>query len=366
MGKDTTVTGLTARAYTVPTDRPEADGTLSWNSTTMIVVELSAGGEPGLGYTYADPAVATLINGKLGPLVMGGDAMDIRGLWLRLRGAVRNLGRSGLAACAIAAIDTALWDLKARLLGLPLARLLGQARSQVEIYGSGGFTSYDNRTLADQLEGWVQRDGCRAVKMKIGSEPDKDPGRVAAARHAIGDAAQLFVDANGAFSPRTALHYAHLLADSADIRWMEEPVSSDDRLGLAAVRAAAPARVDIAAGEYVYTEDDARHMLAAEAVDVQQADITRCGGLTGFLDIAALTAAHHRDLSAHCAPALHLHAACAVERFRHLEWFHDHVRIEHMVFEGAPVPANGTIAPDLSRPGHGLTFKRAVAERYAA
>jgi L-alanine-DL-glutamate epimerase-like enolase superfamily enzyme len=366
MLKDTAITGLTARAYTVPTDQPEADGTLSWNSTTMIVVELSAGGQSGIGYTYADPAAATLINGKLGPLVTGGDAMDIRGHWMRLRGAVRNLGRSGLASSAIAAIDTALWDLKARLLDLPLASLLGQARSQVEIYGSGGFTSYDNRTLAAQLAGWVERDGCRAVKMKIGSEPERDPARVAAARHAIGDAAQLFVDANGAFSPRTALHYTHLFADMADIRWMEEPVSSDDLAGLVAVRGAAPSRVDIAAGEYVYTEDDARHMLAAEAVDVQQADITRCGGLTGFLDIAALTAAHHRDLSAHCAPALHLHAACAVERLRHLEWFHDHVRIEHMFFDGAPVPHQGAIAPDMSRPGHGLSFKRSVAERYAA
>lgn len=132
------------------------------------------------------------------------------------------------------------------------------------------------------------------------------------------------------------------------------------------MRAAAPSRVDIAAGEYVYTADDARHMLEAQAVDVQQVDITRCLGLTGFVDVAAQTAAHHRDLSAHCAPALTLHAACAVERFRHLEWFHDHVRIEHMVFEGAPVPCQGSIAPDMSRLGHGLTFKRSVAERYAA
>lgn len=366
MMKESSVTGLTARAFTVPTDQPEADGTLSWTSTTIIVVEVSAAGETGLGYTYADPAVATLINGKLGPLVTGAEAMDIRRVWVTLRGAVRNLGRSGVAACAIAAIDTALWDLKARILGLPLATLLGRARMQVEIYGSGGFTSYDDRTLAAQLSGWVEREGCSAVKMKIGSEPERDAARVAVARRAIGDQARLFVDANGAFTPRAALHYTHLFADTADIRWMEEPVSSDDLLGLAAVRAAAPPGVEIAAGEYVYTEDDARHMLAAQAVDVQQADVTRCAGITGFLDIAALAAAHHRDLSGHCAPALHLHAACAAERFRHLEWFHDHVRIEHMFFEGAPVPKDGFIAPDMSRPGHGLEFKRRVAEHYAA
>lgn len=366
MAKECMITGLTARAFTVPTDQPEADGTFSWTSTTIIVVEVSAAGHTGLGYTYAESAAATLINGKLGPLVTHADAMDVRSIWIKLRGAVRNIGRSGIAACAIAAIDTALWDLKARILGLPLASLLGRARDRVEIYGSGGFTSYDDATLRDQLAGWVEQDGCRAVKMKIGSDPARDPARVAVARRAIGEGTKLFVDANGAFTPRDALHYTHLFADSADIRWMEEPVSSDDLAELASVRAAAPPGVEITAGEYVYNEDDARSMLAADAVDVQQADITRCAGITGFLDIAAMTAAHHRDLSGHCAPALHLHAACAVERFRHLEWFHDHVRIEQMLFDGAPMPKDGFIAPDMSRPGHGLELKRSVAEHYAA
>ncbi len=360
------VSGVTAWAYTIPTDKPEADGTLSWDKTTIIIVELKAAGVTGLGYTYADPAAATLINGKLGSLVVGEDAMATRRLWIKLRGAVRNLGRSGIAACAISAIDTALWDLKAKLLALPLCRLLGAARDTVMIYGSGGFTSYDDRTLQEQLSGWVEHDGCHAVKMKIGSDPERDPARVAAARQAIGKAAHLFVDANGAFTPREALHYTHLFAATADIRWMEEPVSSDDLAGLAAVRAGVPPHVEIAAGEYSFTEDDARHLLAAQAVDVPQADITRCMGLTGFLDIAGLCAAYHRDLSGHCAPALHLHAACAAARFRHLEWFHDHVRIEHMMFDGAPIPRDGMIAPDLSRFGHGLVFKRADAERYAA
>jgi L-alanine-DL-glutamate epimerase-like enolase superfamily enzyme len=106
-------------------------------------------------------------------------------------------------------------------------------------------------------------------------------------------------------------------------------------------------------------------MLEAGAVDVQQADATRCGGFTGFLQIAALCDAFHVDLSGHCAPALHLHAACAAPRMRHLEWFHDHVRIERMLFDGAPQPRNGEIAPDLTRSGNGLVFKREDAARYA-
>ena len=123
--------------------------------------------------------------------------------------------------------------------------------------------------------------------------------------------------------------------------------------------------MEVAAGEYAYDIDYVRRMLGAEAVDVQQADATRCGGYTGFLQAAALCEAHHIDLSAHCAPALHLPVACAAPRLRHLEWFHDHVRIEQMLFDGAPVVNDGAIRPDLSRPGIGIAFKRQDAARFA-
>jgi len=122
--------------------------------------------------------------------------------------------------------------------------------------------------------------------------------------------------------------------------------------------------MDIAAGEYGYLVDYFERMLAAESVDCQQADLPRCGGVTAFLKVGALCEAHHIDLSGHCAPALHLHAACAAPRLRHLEWFHDHVRIEHMLFDGAPRARDGAIRPDLSRPGHGLEFRAADAEAY--
>ena len=353
-----------ARAYTVPTDKPESDGTFAWDKTTIVVVEVDAGGQTGLGYTYADKSVVDVIHGTLAKTLEGRDAMDIPAAWQQMRRAVRNLGSSGIAACSISAFDACLWDLKAKLLGLPLAVLLGRLRDKVTIYGSGGFCSYTNAELQEQLGGWVERDGCTHVKMKVARDPLRDPERVRAARAAIGDA-ELFVDANGALSPRQAIHFVRSIADQG-IYWFEEPVSSANLVGMRFVREHVPDTVDVAAGEYAYVPEDVRDMLAAGAVDVQQADATRCLGITGFLRAAALSDTFHTDFSAHCAPALHLHPACSAERLRNLEWFHDHVRIEHMLFDGAPKPQGGAIYPDLTRPGMGLDFKRKDAERYAA
>ncbi|WP_250501090.1 enolase C-terminal domain-like protein [Caballeronia sp. GAWG1-5s-s] len=362
--REAPIEAVRARAYTIPTDRPEADGTYAWNSTTLVVAEVSAAGKTGIGYTYNDASAAKLVEATLAPTLIGEDAWNIDALWLRMQQRVRNIGRSGLAASAISALDCALWDVKARLLDMPLARLLGAMRDRVPIYGSGGFTTYTDDEIRAQLGGWVHEDGCRWVKIKIGTEPSRDPHRVTVAREAIGDAAGLFVDANGAFDRKQALFYAEQFAQYG-VEWFEEPVSSDDITGLALLRDALPAHMELAAGEYGYTLDDFRALLAHQAVDVLQADLTRCGGVTGFLRVAALCDAFHVPLSAHCAPALHLHAACAAPRLRHQEWFHDHVRIESMLFDGAPRAHEGAIAPDWSRPGCGLDFRHADAHRYA-
>jgi L-alanine-DL-glutamate epimerase-like enolase superfamily enzyme len=365
MRPDAAVERLCAQAYTIPTDFPESDGTASWTSTTIIIVHAEAAGRCGVGYTYADASNATLIRGKLAEVVVGQDALNPPSAWRAMNVAVRNLGRDGLAATAISAVDIALWDLKAVLIDRPLITLLGRYREAVPIYGSGGFTSYDDNQLGRQLASWVEVVGCQWVKMKIGRDPACDPARVALAKAAIGSAG-LFVDANGAYRRKQAQDLANVFAAGQDVRWFEEPVSSDDIEGLRQVREHAPAAMEIAAGEYGYTLGYFRRMLETGAVDVQQADATRCGGVTGFLQAAALCEAYHTDLSAHCAPALHRHLGCAAPRFRHLEWFHDHVRIERMLFDGAPVPHGGAVAPDPSRPGLGLTLKRDEAERFAA
>ncbi len=351
-------------AYTIPTDFPESDGTLQWNKTTIVVVNARGGGKEGTGYTYGDAAVAELINGLLKKEVEGADALSVAGPWQQMQRRIRNLGHPGICAMAISAVDTALWDLKAKLLNVPVVTLMGQVRQEVPIYGSGGFTSYSMAQLEEQLAGWVAA-GIPRVKMKIGRDAKADIERVRAVRTIIGPDAELFVDANGAYSRKEAIAQAEVFAQSK-VKWFEEPVSSDDLEGLRLVRDRAPAVMEIAAGEYGYTSWYFRRMLDAGAVDVLQADCTRCGGFTGFLQVDALCQAHHLELSGHTAPALHMHVCCASEAIRHLEYFHDHLRIEHMLFDGVPNPVNGGLRPDLSRPGLGIEFKKSDAEKFAA
>jgi L-alanine-DL-glutamate epimerase-like enolase superfamily enzyme len=357
------IESIRATAYRIPTDSPEADGTYSWDSTTLVVVDAAAGGHSGMGYTYADPSTATLVNSMLADVVHGHDAMDVPAAWGAMARAIRNLGRPGIASMAISGVDAALWDLKCKLLGVSLTTLLGRVRERVALYGSGGFTTYSDTQLTDQLGGWAAA-GFTAVKMKIGSHPEDDLRRVQVARRAIGDNVELFVDANGAYSRKQALTFAEAFKDEG-VTWFEEPVSSDDLEGLHLLRERAPAGMDIAAGEYGYDLWYFRHMLEAEAVDVLQADASRCGGISGFLAVGPLLQSRSMPMSSHCAPALHVAACCALPQLRNMEYFHDHQRIEDMLFDGTPRPGpDGCLAPDPDRPGLGIEFKRADAAQY--
>ena len=213
----------------VPTDRPEADGTLSWDSTTVVLVEVrSDTGGYGLGWSYASAAAAEVIVGVLEPAIREVRLEDVRSAWSVMVAAVRNIGRQGVAATAISAVDVALWDLKARNEDRALFDTLGPCRDQVPIYGSGGFTSYTIDELTSQLAGWVER-GIPRVKMKVGTswgaEVEVDRARILAAREAIGPDAELFIDANGAYSTKQAIRLAREL--DGVVSYFEEPVSSD-------------------------------------------------------------------------------------------------------------------------------------------
>jgi L-alanine-DL-glutamate epimerase-like enolase superfamily enzyme len=360
-----TVGDLTATAYTIPTDAPEGDGTLAWDSTTMIVVQAHCDGVVGTGWTYGSPVCAALIKDKLAEQVIGHNALDVTGASDAMIKAVRNIGRPGVAGQALSAVDVALWDLKARLIEVPLHRLIGAVRDAVPVYGSGGFTTYTEQQLHDQLARWTQRLQIPRVKIKIGeswgTRLDRDLARMRQARETIGDAVELYVDANGGYTRKQAVR---MMADAADldVRWLEEPVSSDDLDGLRLVSGAVDA--DVTAGEYGYDLAYFRRMCEAGAVDCLQADASRCGGITEWLRVAAVAASYNLEISGHCAPHLHVHAAAATPNVRHLEYFHDHVRIEKMAFDGTSEPRDGLLRPDPDAPGHGLTLRAGDIEKY--
>lgn len=355
---------VVAHSYKIPTPTPEGDGTLTWDSTTMVLVDVRAGDVQGLGWTYADTSCADLITGKLASVITGQPLLDVPRSWDAMRRQIRNLGRPGLVSCAMSAVDIALWDAAARSLELPLTDLLGRCRDSVELYGSGGFTTFDDDQLTDQLTGWVFRQQIPRVKIKIGesfgSRPQEDLRRVALTRDTIGDQVELFTDANGGYSVGQARRMAAALADLG-VTWLEEPVSSDDLAGLATVRAST--MIDIAAGEYGY--DLAYFGRMAPVVDCLQVDITRCGGYTEWSRAAAVAAAHGLEVSAHCAPNLSAHAGAATQNFRHIEWFADHDRIESELFDGSLDPRGGTVTVPRTITGHGLTLRQDAAEPYA-
>ncbi|MEU0484818.1 enolase C-terminal domain-like protein [Streptosporangium sp. NPDC006013] len=362
---DPPIESVEASVYTVPTDGPEADGTLAWDSTTIVLARVRAAGGTGLGWTYGPAACAAVIGDRLAPAVLGRAALDIAGAWRAMVRAVRNDGRPGAVGYAISAVDVALWDLKARLLGLPLHRLIGAVHEELPVYGSGGFTTYDDRRLIRQLVHWTRERRIPRVKIKIGESWGADPGRDLArmrlAREVVGDDTGLFVDANGAYTVKQAVRVMGEAAD-LDVRWLEEPVSSDDLRGLREVRDAV--LPEVAAGEYGYDLTYFRRMCQAGAVDCLQADVSRCGGISEWLRVAAVAASHDLQISGHCAPHLHAHAAAATPNLRHLEWFHDHVRIESMFFDGVLDPTGGSVRLRPDAPGHGLTLRRADAEPY--
>jgi L-alanine-DL-glutamate epimerase-like enolase superfamily enzyme len=347
------VDAVRTAVYRFPTGRPEGDGTLTWDATTAVVVEIDAAGVTGLGWTYSTAAAAAVIDDHLTDIVMSRSAMDVSELWQDMVRACRNLGRPGIVSQAIAAVDIALWDLKAHLLELPLHRLFGQVRDSVPVYGSGGFTSMSDDELRDQIADWGAA-GCDGMKIKVGQDwganPARDIERVELLKSLAPSGTTLMVDANGGYTPGQAARLGEAF-DWLGVTWFEEPVSSDDLGTLASLRQRL--RCDVAAGEYADSVHYVERMCAAGAVDCMQLDVTRCAGYTEWIRCAAIAAAHGLQVSAHCAPSLHAAVGAATPNLRHVEWFADHARLEPLLVDGAPPVRDGALVLSTA-PGHGM------------
>ncbi len=354
------VDAVDTAVYRFPTGRPEADGTLTWDATTAVAATVRAGSRHGLGWSYTSGAAAGVIAEHLAPVVTGRDVMEIPGCWSAMHRSCRNLGTRGLVMQAVSAVDIALWDLKAKVLDVSLTELFGRARQTIPVYGSGGFTTLSDAELGEQVEQWAAA-GCTSMKIKIGqswgTEIERDLARVKTFRELAGPSVDLMVDANGGYSAGQAQRVGRALG-RLGVVWFEEPVSSDDLIGLATVRSAVGC--DVAAGEYAADGYDAVRL--CPVVDCLQLDATRCGGYTGWLRGTALAAAHNLEVSAHCAPSLHASVAGAVPNLRHVEWFADHAALEPVLVDGAPAVHNGAIHPGPG-PGHGMTVS-AAADSY--
>jgi L-alanine-DL-glutamate epimerase-like enolase superfamily enzyme len=347
------ITGVDVAAYKFPTPEPEADGTLQWDATTAVVVQVHAGDLTGLGWTYSSPSAVSIIRNHLVSELVDRDSDDITACFEGMRRTCRDLGTKGLVMQAISAVDVALWDLKARAHERALQALLGSVRDDVPVYGSGGFTTMTDDQLAEQIAGWREL-GCTAMKIKVaeswGGNVARDLERVRQLREQSGEGVEIMVDANGGYSRGQALRIGAAL-DELGVVWFEEPVSSDDIDGLGVLRGAL--RCDVTSGEYAADVYEVEGLCGV--LDCIQLDATRCGGYTGFLRGAAIAAAHNLEVSAHCAPALHTPVTAATANLRHIEFFADHARLEPELFEGVPVVRDGLIRANTT-PGHGLAL----------
>jgi L-alanine-DL-glutamate epimerase-like enolase superfamily enzyme len=349
--------------FQIPTVTSEADGTLDWDSTTLILIELRAGETWGLGYTYGHRSITELATDLLKQCVRGKNAFDIPKIWGDLGVQIRNNGEVGLTAMAISAIDIALWDLKAKSLKTSLTSLLGQAQPKVEVYGSGGYTNYSDEQLKTQLSEWKKL-GIQKFKIKVGRDFERDVYRVKQAREIIGPQAELFVDGNGAYDFQTALKISEIFAKS-NVTWFEQPIDPFNLDGMRELKHRLPAGMNLASGEYIYDLSDLQYGIENQSQDFIQLDATRCKGITGFIKSANTCEASRIPISSHCGPSAHVALGCAFRNFKHIEYFYDHSRIEKLFFDGVIDVKDGFLSPDPKALGHGLTLKKSAEnEKY--
>lgn len=341
--------GFVFQDATVPALKPGARG----RSQLFVHVRTDEGVE-GLGQCAGLTATRSLIEDALADVLLGAHPFHIEKLWHDLFWKVRGYGRKGLAFQAISALDIALWDLKAKALGLPLYQLLGPYTESVPVYASGGWTNFSLEELIEEQVGYAAR-GFKAIKLKVGKDfgqsEGEDLARLAAVREAVGEEVEIYVDANNGYTAKQAIRMAGRF-EEYNIGWFEEPVLADDIPGLAAVAAAT--MTPVATGEHEYTKFGFRDLLMANAADIVQPDVGRVGGVTEWLKIAHMAHAFNRPVAPHAFQLVHLHLACATPNLKVVEYLGTYEESDRIWYRDCPQPEDGLLAPFPDRPGLGL------------
>lgn len=335
------------------------DATRKVEDIGFLLVKLTTQqGREGIGVTYHEvggEATRELIVRNMAPRLLGRDPLQTEALWWEFFHYLRGVGRKGLMYCALSAIDNALWDLKGKIFDVPLYRLLGGNKTSVPVYASGGWTSYDDDRLVEEMCE-IAKCGYKALKFKVGVEGgqniNRDVVRVRKVREAIGPDIKILVDANNCFEAATAVQLANRIRDY-DITLFEEPVFADDIPGLSRFRRGTD--IPLATGEHEYTKFGVRDLLLNEAADIVQADGARAGGYTEMLKIAALTQTWNVKFAPHAMEHTHLHLMAAIPNGFMLERLLMFEDLTHHVFKNAARPHNGMMAvPEM--PGMGLVL----------
>jgi L-alanine-DL-glutamate epimerase-like enolase superfamily enzyme len=317
-------------------------------------------GEKGTGFAFVTDfgggtAVKALLDDVLLPRVDGRSVHDTKRIWHEFWTITHRLGR-GVNSFAMAAVDIALWDARARLNGHSLARELGQVWDRVPAYGSGkGSPLLDVGEIVELSADYVSQ-GFDAVKVRVGLDPDADVRRVSALRAELGGDVRIMCDANERLDLPTALWLGRRLADF-DIFWFEEPVVSDDIAAHQRLAQALP--MPIVGGEHLCSSREFVPFVDARALDVLQPNVCMVGGITEGLRVGELAAAHGLGFAPHFMSELHVHLAAAMKNTTYLEYF---PFLDEFVTEPLRVDAGKIVVPD--RPGHGIEFQEQTWERY--
>jgi L-alanine-DL-glutamate epimerase-like enolase superfamily enzyme len=347
---------------TTPLDAPVSDSSFTIRNSGMVVVRVIVNPElSGYGMTFSVP-VAEYIHRTLKPVVTGRDPVCVETAWNAMRSATRSAGRKGVALLAMSAIDIALWDLRGKILGLPIYKLLGGSNCLIPVYASGGWLSYTLEQTVEEAKKNVA-DGYRTIKIKIGAEGGKnlraDVKKIEAVRSAIGDEIDLIVDANGIWDASTAIRFAQMVKD-CNVSLFEEPVDADDIPGLRRVRETI--QIPVATGENEYTKYGMRDLVLGEAVDVVQCDITRAGGFTEMQKISAIASAWNLRFAPHAWEFAGAHLMSDAPHALYLEKLSIQERIFQKAIFNYPLPRNGFYEiPD--KPGLGVEFNLDFLQR---